>query len=492
MIKPLIIILSILLLSSCYKINRQLRVTYYEGDTTIVHSEKSIETMIGRIKNEDPDIIFYEHIEARHINEMKKSLPKYSFFLGQNNISDSSDCLSPIAYKTKNFTTQTQFFLQLDNVDKERKKNKCGYVLGVKLRENHSGRTLFAINSLIDDNLANDKIYQLHRIVKSYTENLPIILGANNPIDVENWRLITGNWQNFVKLDGVGSLATLSQDAKNIEDRIFINGFLNIDKSKKENNGVNMTTYNISFNRNFREPRTLPAPYPISQQLPYFTDNTIVFNNSLSIGITNPNRNSHIVYTVDESEPNLASPVYQTPVTISTTARIKMRNIQKDTDFGSIVCRYFLKTSITNYRIEKVLWDPPIETGHKISYDYLTDYLKGDEAKGEASWLTINPNQKASITIKLDNATEVNHIGISFATPGKVINPKVAITALNERNEPVIFAAKQNVMGGFISYCGSEGWLIISDKKKVRELTINFSSNPHNPVPFYLDEIVLQ
>ena len=123
----------------------------------------------------------------------------------------------------------------------------------------------------------------------------------------------------------------------------------------------------------------------------------------------------------------------------------------------------------------------------------MTDKHKGDESRTHKSWLPIEPTQTVALKIELNDTTELKHIYLSFATPGKLIMPAISLTVNQEGNiEEGENMSSANLVGGSLSQCGTEGWIKLDVQQKVKSMVLNIKLLPKTTVPLYIDEIVLQ
>ena len=490
----IIIVITTLLSLSCSNINKTIKVAYVQKCSPSKMDSLHID-VAKAINKEGYDLIFFEKLELTVVNEIINSLPEYEFYLGKTENGKKIREVQPIAYKKEHFTIQTQAYLELGYPASPAQEGSPGHVVAAKLRENSSGRTIFALNASTTKSHINEQIYNIHKIIKSYTDNLPTILAGDFTENDDQFKLITGHWENMVKLDGVSTFSSLNKDSKSDIHHVFVNGFLNIDRNRrgKRTKNIKVSNYTISFNKNFKDVRTQSQPYPMTKPLPYFEQKQIVFNHSLAIKVTNPNTEAYVVYSTDESEPSLHSPVYHHPITIHESCRVKMRSIQKGSEFGGLVCRYFIKTDKKNYHVSEIASNTPKAGNSKAGLQYLTDYQKGDESRTHESWLPIEPNQTLAITIKMDEPTDLNHIYLSFSTPGKIILPEIEMAAMGGENQLLVHNDLQtSLLGGALSQCGTEGWIKLNTPIKTQELVLNLKLGQNSTIPIYIDEIVLQ
>ncbi len=493
--KNMIIVLIITLLSqACSNINKTIKVAYIKKSTSSKVDSLQFD-VANSAKKEGYDIIFFEKLELKEANRLIKALPDYEFYLGKPENGKNRTDIQPIAYKKENYTIQTQAYLELNYPVQLFQEGAPGHIVAVKLRENRSGRTLFALNAATSEAHLNEQIFNIHKIIKSYTDNLPTILAGDFPNNDENMKLITGHWYNMVKLEGSATFSYLNRESQSEDQHIFVNGFLSIDKNRRgrRTNSIVATNYSISFNKNHKDVRTQSQPYPMTQPLPYFEQKQIVFNESLTIHIANPNAQAYVVYSTDESEPSLHSPIYQHPITIHETCRVKMRSLQKESECGAIVCRHFIKTEITNYHVAEISSHPPQDYIPKKGFQFLTDQLKGEESRTHESWLPIEPNHTVNVTIKLKEPTKLSHIYLSFSTPGRIKLPEIELATFTGQNQLLVYDdINISLLGGALSQCGTEGWIALSTPLTAKELVMNLKLGPNATTPLYIDEIVLQ
>ena len=493
--KNMIIVLIITLLSqACSNINKTIKVAYIKK--SILSKVDSFQfDVVYSTHKEGYDIIFFEKLKLKEAQRLIEVLPDYEFYLGKPENGKNGTTIQPIAYKKENYTIQTQAYLELNYPVQLFQDGTTGHIVAVKLRENRSGRTLFALNAATSESHLNEQIYNIHKIIKSYTDNLPTILAGDFPNNDENLKLLTGNWYNMVKLEGASTFSYLNRESQSDDQNIFVNGFLSIDKNRRGRitNSFMATNYTISFNKNYKDVRTKSQPYPMPQPPPYFEQNQIVFNEIQTVRISNPNAQAYVVYSTDESEPSLHSPIYQHPITIHETCRVKMRSLQKESEFGAIVCRHFIKTGLTNYHVEEISSHPPRDWIFPKGFQFLTDQLKGSESRTHASWLPIEPNQTVTITMKLKEPTQLRHIYLSFSTPGRIKLPEIELAVINGDNELLVYDDLNiSLLGGAQSQCGTEGWLTLTTPLQAKELVMNLKLDPNDTTPLYIDEIVLQ
>ena len=489
----IIIILLAALNHACININKTIKVAYIIK-TDSSQNESFLLDVKNTVKKEKYNVLFFEKLNYLTVHQLIKTLPDYDFYIGKPENGHKEEGIQPIAYKKGYFSIQTRAYLELNNPTTAPMHNgHNGHIVAVKLRETSSGRTFFALNAVTSEPHLNDQIYNIHKIIKSYTDNLPIILAGNFEATEQNIKLITGNWFNLVKLDGAAS-DMYGPENKKDGIHFFVNGFLNISKTAKERtlSSIQVSSSNISFNKNFRDVRTQSQLYPMNQLLPTFERSQIVFNNNLAIYISNPNPLARIVYTTDESAPSMHSQVYQHPIEIKESCRIKMRIIQKESEFGSIVCRYFVKTDIKNYHISKITYHPAVNTTTNDS-NFLTDYMKGNESRTDKSWLPIDPDQSVSLKIDLEQNTEIKSIFLSFATPGKLTMPEITISTDSINTQQIQSDNRQySMIGASLSQCGTEGWIKIDTKIMAQTIRLNLKPAHNSNLPIYIDEIVLQ
>lgn len=479
---------------ACTNINRTIKVGYVKKNAPPLEQDSFSKEVYKNAIKENYDIILFDKIELFEVEQLIKSMPSYEFYIGKSENGKKGNDIQPIAYKREHFTVQTQAYLEIPSSTPSGHNIHAGSVVAVKLRENMSGRTLFALNAATSEQYINEQIYNIHKIIKSYTDNLPIILAGDFPEGDENIKLLTGHWSNLVKLDGMTTYSYLNKESRSIGHRILVNGFLSLDKSRqtKRNQTLTAIQYTISFNKNYRDARTQSQPYPVIQPLPSFEQKQFVFNKSLVVKLNNTAQKSHIVYTTDESEPSPNSPVYRHPILINGSCRVKMRSIHKDGEIGAIVCRYFIQTDKENYRITEITSDPPRNWIPKENYHLLTDHMKGDESRTHESWLPVEPGTTVSIKMLLQDTTKLNHICLSFSTPGKIKIPEIEVATIEEGIQQMIQPMQQEVMGGALSQCGTEGWIKLSGELTTRELMITIKPAAGTAPPLYIDEIVLQ
>ena len=181
---------------------------------------------------------------------------------------------------------------------------------------------------------------------------------------------------------------------------------------------LSSSTINFGSSEMFSEMLRLSTP-DIS-----FTNN--IFNDSIVISFADSQlKNIDTHYTLDESEPNEISPVYEHPITLTSSARLRAKSIKKgwhDSEMSEIM---FIKNN--NYETEFALKsdldkDYGISHGMRLSFkgndSILFDKQKGDRiSKGVSSeealtWLGVREDDFI-VEIKLKENDKINFVTIS-------------------------------------------------------------------------------
>jgi hypothetical protein len=486
----LIIIFSIIFVS-CSNINKTIRVACIKKSSTLVSTTSFTNDILSLVNDNKTDIVFFDHIKQEELDALKGALPAYDFLSSISHDGAVQSGKTPInmAVNRKKFTIQTQIFLTLNNVKSPQ--DPHGGVLAIKVRDNKAGRTIFVVNSTISGSRANEHIYNIHKIIKSYTDELPVILAGDFGNNDENIQLLTGNWTNLVKLDGE-EIKNEQNGNRKTNQCLFVNGFLSIDRiySVRNFNSIQNSNYNVSFNKNYKDVRTHASPYPLENPLPSFNLRQIVFNDKLDIEVDNKSDISRVVYTTDESIPNFNSPVFINPITIDNTCRIKLRSINKNGEISPVVCRYFVKTD-KEYMINRVTANPKWDQERYKSFDFLTDRQKGDDARNSDSWMEIQPQQSVSIVLDFNEQVKLNKTYISFSKLGNHSLPAIAITSRDTTGRITRLPIDTKMMGGYESVCGLEAWLVIDTVVDSKQIMLDIKAATGEKNTLYIDEIVL-
>ncbi len=181
---------------------------------------------------------------------------------------------------------------------------------------------------------------------------------------------------------------------------------------------LSSSTINFGSSEMFSEMLRLSTP-DIS-----FTNN--IFNDSIVISFADSQlKNIDTHYTLDESEPNETSPVYEHPITLTSSARLRAKSIKKgwhDSEMSEIM---FIKNN--NYETEFALKsdldkDYGISHGMRLSFkgndSILFDKQKGDRiSKGVSleealTWLGVREDDFI-VEIKLKENDKINFVTIS-------------------------------------------------------------------------------
>ena len=181
---------------------------------------------------------------------------------------------------------------------------------------------------------------------------------------------------------------------------------------------LSSSTINFGSSEMFSEMLRLSTP-DIS-----FTNN--IFNDSIVISFADSQlKNIDTHYTLDESEPNEISPVYEHPITLTSSARLRAKSIKKgwhDSEMSEIM---FIKNN--NYETEFALKsdldkDYGISHGMRLSFkgndSILFDKQKGDRiSKGVSSeealtWLGVREDDFI-VEVKLKENDKINFVTIS-------------------------------------------------------------------------------
>ena len=181
---------------------------------------------------------------------------------------------------------------------------------------------------------------------------------------------------------------------------------------------LSSSTINFGSSEMFSEMLRLSTP-DIS-----FTNN--IFNDSIVISFADSQlKNIDTHYTLDESEPNEISPVYEHPITLTSSARLRAKSIKKgwhDSEMSEIM---FIKNN--NYETEFALKsdldkDYGISHGMRLSFkgndSILFDKQKGDRiSKGVSleealTWLGVREDDFI-VEIKLKENDKINFVTIS-------------------------------------------------------------------------------
>ncbi len=486
--KNLIVIFISLLILSCTNINKTIKVACIKELSPIVDFNTIKDEICDIVNREELDILFFGEINDNDLEELKMALTGYSFFRNKGENAPEEMKQLNIALLDKQFSTQTQISLALNNV--KIKGEPKGGLLALKVRDKKAGITLFIINSAISQSNTNEHIYNIHKIIKSYTDELPVILAGDFSNSEETAKLLTGNWTNMVKLDGEIYAKGDNDNDKNSNQCLYVNGFLSLSKGHPDRRIKNITlsTYAVSFNKNFRDARTHSLPYPLKQPVPAFVQQQIVFSDKLNVEVENNSIASHIVYTTDESTPTLNSLMYNNPINIENTCRIKLRAINKEGDLSSVVCRYFIKSDI-KFTVSRVTADPGWQQSIYKDFDFLSDRLKGEESRISNTWLELIPKQTVTIDIKLERETQINKTYISFSKLGKAKIPQIEMIAKDTTGKSIRYQLEPKLLGGYESSCGIEAWLIMDNKIKATELQLQIRYLDSEMTPTYIDEI---
>ncbi len=181
---------------------------------------------------------------------------------------------------------------------------------------------------------------------------------------------------------------------------------------------LSSSTINFGSSEMFSEMLRLSTP-DIS-----FTNN--IFNDSIVISFADSQlKNIDTHYTLDESEPNKTSPVYEHPITLTSSARLRAKSIKKgwhDSEMSEIM---FIKNN--NYETEFAL-KSDLDNDYKISHSMrlsfkgndsiLFDKQKGDRiSKGVSleealTWLGVREDDFI-VEIKLKENDKINFVTIS-------------------------------------------------------------------------------
>lgn len=181
---------------------------------------------------------------------------------------------------------------------------------------------------------------------------------------------------------------------------------------------LSSSTINFGSSEMFSEMLRLSTP-DIS-----FTNN--IFNDSIVISFADSQlKNIDTHYTLDESEPNETSPVYEHPITLTSSARLRAKSIKKgwhDSEMSEIM---FIKNN--NYETEFAL-KSDLDNDYKISHSMrlsfkgndsiLFDKQKGDRiSKGVSleealTWLGVREDDFI-VEIKLKENDKINFVTIS-------------------------------------------------------------------------------
>jgi hypothetical protein len=182
--------------------------------------------------------------------------------------------------------------------------------------------------------------------------------------------------------------------------------------------GLSSSTINFGSSEMFSEMLRLSTP-DIS-----FTNN--IFNDSIVISFADSQlKNIDTHYTLDESEPNEISPVYEHPITLTSSARLRAKSIKKGWHDSEISEIMFIKNN--NYETEFALKsdldkDYGISHGMRLSFkgndSILFDKQKGDRiSKGVSSeealtWLGVREDDFI-VEVKLKENDKINFVTIS-------------------------------------------------------------------------------
>ena len=181
---------------------------------------------------------------------------------------------------------------------------------------------------------------------------------------------------------------------------------------------LSSSTINFGSSEMFSEMLRLSTP-DIS-----FTNN--IFNDSIVISFADSQlKNIDTHYTLDESEPNEISPVYEHPITLTSSARLRAKSIKKGWHDSEISEIMFIKNN--NYETEFALKsdldkDYGISHGMRLSFkgndSILFDKQKGDRiSKGVSSeealtWLGVREDDFI-VEVKLKENDKINFVTIS-------------------------------------------------------------------------------
>ena len=479
------ILLILYITVACTNINRTIKIACIKGDISQNEDNSAISEITKSLKHENIDIIFLDTLNSSVIGQLARLLPEYSFF---KSTEAGESTAMYIGVNKKQYTIQTQINLTL-STSSITSETGNGSLMALKLRSNKAGLTLFVINTQTPVPHTNESIYNIHKIIKSYTDDLPIVLAGNLNTNQESVNLLTGNWSNLVKLDGVFGL-TENEGHNNRQNCLFVNGFLsaNIGQQEIKKHNYALSTYTVSFNKNFRDARTQSSPYPLEQPMPTFAERQFVFDESMTVNLVGARR---IVYTLDESIPTMNSYIYESPIKLDSTCRIKMRSVNKEGIISPIICRYFIKSTRGDYSVTKIKYNPELDTDSSPDLEFLTDKMKGEESRNAPSWLELHPNQKVMVTMDLDSNKELSKIYISFATSNRNEILDVSIRYNETDGKLVTETLSPRLLGGNLSMCGIEGWVVMDVDAKTKQLELNISLAKENTGSIYIDEIVL-
>lgn len=167
-----------------------------------------------------------------------------------------------------------------------------------------------------------------------------------------------------------------------------------------------------------------PMVYLLAQNLPFAQSGTfqladpilqydsVMFQESATVTIAFDLENVSIFYTLNGNDPTMGSTIYQHPIVISESAKIKARAFHPDCRASAVVSQEFL-------RVGKALSISDIQLKHQPSKQYsgkgkksLFDLQKGSENFQDGQWLGFDGNN-LEVEVQLNQPKTISTLIVS-------------------------------------------------------------------------------
>lgn len=449
----------------------------------------SIEDFSKVIRREKPHLLSLQLVHGTQINKLKQEFDEYIWVEGKVN---NNFLYMPVAFHKQHYDLQTKFFFQLDN-QLTLPGNACCIVNGIKLRNRYNGRTFVYFNVYIQRQPPlhiNQIVFNLHQIIVTYADRLPIVIGGSFGFAEKTspYELLTGVWQNFSTLHNPLEKSAM----RNIPDYLILsNEYAEFFRIQEHKNPLHWISCELDLNHAHRGNLDSAKPYPMDDSQPDFADNRIVFTRRMDVKIANPNPKIHVVYTLDESVPDIHSQVYHYPIRIDHTQRIKIRAIQKNREKGPVRCRYFIQKTPIPYSCTDWITLPSLATPAD-SLQFLTDTQKGDEDMAPAQWARIAPEAVHYLYFTFEKPIKLEKVFLSFASIGGLQLPQINLLDATNYGHIHPISHSQQLLPGGAGICGKQGWMVLNLQTTLSKLCIRFNYSQSKGHTLYLDEIAFQ
>lgn len=236
---------------------------------------------------------------------------------------------------------------------------------------------------------------------------------------------------------------------------------------------------------------------------PLISTTSIFFEHENEISLSLPFDNVILRYTLDGSEPNDQSAIYEKPVRVENSGQLKAKAYHPTCRPSNTVHLEYLKINkkapIKNIR----LVNPPHENYPGIGAAGLIDLIKGSNDFRDGKWMGFN-EEKIEIWIELEKEFYIEKITASMlSAPASWIFPPAAMELFISKNENEFYEIAKKEFDPLTenSPAGQLFYSLVFKKEKSRFLKIIIKNIPvipdwhpgkGSPGWLFLDEIIIE